>query len=94
MSQYSERGESIRELSIQLVKHFMEATAACQPGAQGRTQSDLFRDCGFEWPHQQTSDATHQRVWFNFLLQEMERRKIIELNQSPPQSSGKFWRLV
>ena len=88
MVSHPQSGNAVRELSMLIVMDFMQATPACQPNGGGMTQTDLFRDCGFDWGNQTSYPSTSQQMWFCALLKVLEQHKKIQ------QLPDKKWELL
>lgn len=88
MSDFSKRGETVRETAKALVLDFMQATPACRPSAPGMRLAEIFRECGFDWGDYPKATSSNQQYWVVALVRELESEgKVEQLAPSGP------WRL-
>ena len=83
-----DKGRSIREQSKAIVIEFMSRCTNCKIASEGKTQTELFKECGFDWGKYDKAPSTQQQYWFIALLRELEKEnKIEQTKESGP------WRL-
>lgn len=88
MQDFEKRGISIRTQAKTLVLEYMQASIECRPGNEGLRQSQIFRDCGFDWGNYENAPSTQQDYWVVALLRELESEgKVERVKKSGP------WRL-
>jgi hypothetical protein len=82
------KGEALRATAKALVIEYMTQNSGCQPDGSGVKQTDIFRDCGFDWGAQDKSTSSNQQYWLIALLRVLESEGVIEqVEESGP------WRL-
>lgn len=87
-SNFEIRGEEIRRLCKLLVLEYMNATTDCQPGKPGVRQSQIFKECGFDWGKQPLVTSSNQQYWIVAILSELQQEgKVERVSASGP------WRL-
>jgi len=72
MKDYKSEGNSLRAQIKELIIEFMKSNYACQPNAEGLTQSDIFRACGLDWGDQEKAESTKQQYWVIAVLRVLE----------------------
>ena len=88
MTQFANDGREIRNGAKSLVFRFMQASALCQPGADGMSLSRISRECGLEWGDYPKATASNQQYWVVALVRELEAEaKVERVSDSGP------WRL-
>ncbi len=88
MTKYESRGYEIRNLCKSLVLDFMQATTECQPTGVGMKQSQIFKQCGFDWGAYPSSTSSNQQYWIVAILSELKKEgKVVQISKSGP------WRL-
>ena len=88
MSIFELKGKEIRELSKTLVLEFMQTSQGCQPGSTGMKQSQIFRNCGFDWGNYPKVTSSNQQYWIVAILSELQKEgKVEQISESGP------WRL-
>lgn len=89
MTTFILRGQEIRELCKILVLDFMQATDECRPGSSGMKQSQIFKQCGFDWGDYPRVTSSNQQFWIAAILSELSAEgKVERLSESGP------WRLL
>jgi hypothetical protein len=87
-SNFEVRGEEIRRLCKSLVLEYMSATTDCQSGKPGVRQSQIFRECGFDWGNLPLVTSSNQQYWIVAILSELQQEgKVERVSASGP------WRL-
>jgi hypothetical protein len=88
MTNYVIRGKEIRDFCKSLVLDFMSSSSECQPGKIGMKQSQIFKNCGFDWGDYPSVTSSNQQYWIVAILSELkEEGKVERVSQSGP------WRL-
>ena len=88
MKEFAERGRALRTEAKTHVHEFMKSSGLCQRGKAGMKQSEIFRECGFDWGNAPNATSSNQQYWLVALMRELEADGIVErLPQSGP------WRL-
>ncbi|MDR2365537.1 MAG: hypothetical protein LBD68_06760 [Zoogloeaceae bacterium] len=88
MKNLRNEGGVIREETKNLILEFMRSYPSCQPGQEGATQSDIFRECGFDWGNYETASSSNQQYWLVAALRQLEEEgKVERIDMS------KKWRL-
>ncbi len=89
MTKFETRGNEIRDLCKTLVLEFMQATKECQPGKTGMKQSQIFKNCGFDWGNYPLITASQQQYWIVAILSQLKKEgKVERISKSGP------WRLL
>jgi len=89
MTEFENRGLETRKLSKKLVYDFMISSPKCQKGSEGIRQSQIFRECGFDWGNYPKTTSSNQQYWIGAILQELKSESKIErISDSGP------WRLL
>ena len=78
---FNSRGTAIRGQSKALVKDFFNNHIDTQPSGTGLRQSQIFRECGFDWGDKPTSASSRQQSWIVALLMELQAEGIVERNK-------------
>jgi hypothetical protein len=73
-----EIGNGIRALAKSLVLEFMHTTGKCQPGNEGMTQAQIFRECGFDWGEYPVATSGNQQYWVAAILWELKKEGKVE----------------
>ncbi len=68
MSTFVARGLALRSQAKELILEFMKNCDLCQPGRDGLRQSELFRECGFDWGPYANATSSNQQYWLVALL--------------------------
>lgn len=88
MSQFVDAGLEIRNQAKELVFRFMQASALCQPSAEGMRLARIFRECGLDWGDYPKATSSNQQYWVVALVRELEAEgKVERISESGP------WRL-
>lgn len=88
MTKFETKGKEIRLLCKSLVLDFMQATHECRPGNVGMRQSQIFKNCGFDWGGYDKVTSSQQQYWIVAILSELKEEGIVErMSDSGP------WRL-
>jgi hypothetical protein len=89
MSQFKERGNTIRLQAKELILDFMHANSKCQPNSSGMKLAEIFRECGFDWGDYPKTTSSNQQYWVGAIVQELKSEgKIERISESGP------WRLI
>ncbi len=78
MQDFSIEGSRIRSDAKALVLRFMKAHPQCSANAEGLTQTEIFRNCGFDWGDYPHATSSNQQYWFVASLQELKDEGKIE----------------
>ncbi|MCL2171366.1 MAG: hypothetical protein FWB71_04375 [Defluviitaleaceae bacterium] len=83
MMNFEKRGNDLRDKAKSIVLEFMAS-------AQNKkfTQTEIFRECGFDWSDYQNAKSTQQQYWVVALLRELESENKITRDEN------KKWGLV
>lgn len=85
MTSFETRGAELRSAAKRIVLDFMSATRECQPTGKGMRQSEIFRQCGFDWGEYPKATSTHQQYWIVASLRELEAEgKVQQVGPSGP----------
>ncbi len=88
MTEFEIRGQKIRNDCKSLVLEFMQTIPECQPGNSGLKQSQIFKNCGFDWGAYPSVTSSNQQYWIVAILSELNKdRKVERVSKSGP------WRL-
>ena len=82
------KGENIRNQAKQIVLDYMKNTHDCACDSIGKTQTGIFRACGFDWGDQVKAPSTNQQYWVIAILRVLEKENIILQD-----SDTKKWRM-
>ena len=88
MKDLEAHGHTIRWTAKALVYEYMTRSSNCQPGREGMKQSEIFRNCGFDWGEYPQATSSNQQYWVVALLRELEKEHKVERV-----SDGGPWRL-
>jgi len=78
MSSHLFKGQSLRQLAKANVLEYLSSSSAAKPGGDGVKQTDIFRDCGFDWDDQESAKSTQQQYWVVALLRELETEGLVD----------------
>jgi hypothetical protein len=85
VSEFTDRGSKIRQMSKELVLDFMRNSSECKCESTGLKQSEIFRLCGFDWGAKKSATSSSQQSWFVALLRELEESGLIaRVSESGP----------
>ena len=88
MTNFKELGIGLRSFAKLIVINFMQSSEVCQSGKEGMKQTQIFKECGFDWVDYDRANSTRQQYWVVALLRELESEgKIERVSESGP------WRL-
>ena len=88
MQDYKAQGQKIRDDAKNHVLQYMKESNRCRPkDGVGMKQSDIFKECGFNWGEQTSASETSQQSWIVALLRQLESEDEVERLHS------KQWRL-
>ncbi|MFP4278935.1 MAG: hypothetical protein ACLFQI_02925 [Halochromatium sp.] len=88
MSKIKNRGRLIRQQAKELVLDFFRSKPECKPKAEGITQAQIFRECGFDWGEYPKATSSNQQYWVIAILRALESEgKVEQVRESGP------WRL-
>lgn len=88
MNEFEMHGHTLRWAAKTLVYQYMSKSNDCQSGREGIKQSEIFRDCGFDWGDYPQASSSNQQYWVVALLRELEKEGKVERV-----SDGGPWRL-
>lgn len=89
MSTFETRGKEIRNQCKALVLEFLQSAPECQPGKEGMKQSQIHKNCGFDWGNHPKASSSNQQYWIVAILSELKQEgKIEQVTESGP------WRLI
>ncbi|MEO7048119.1 MAG: hypothetical protein ABI091_22670 [Ferruginibacter sp.] len=89
MTKFEIKGYEIRQLCKSLVLEFMQTTDDCKPSGVGIKQSQIFKNCGFDWGSFPLVTSSNQQYWIVAILSQLQNEgKVARVYQSGP------WRLT
>jgi hypothetical protein len=88
MTVFETRGKQIRNLCKMLVFEFMQVTTQCQRSKPGMRQSQIFKNCGFDWGVYPRVTSSNQQYWIVAILSELKKEGKVERV-----SESSLWRL-
>ena len=88
MEDHEVQGYQLRANAKAIVFGFMRKSESCKPDQSGLTQSQIFRECGFDWGDKKAAPSGQQQFWVVALLRELEAEgKVVQVSEHGP------WRL-
>ncbi len=63
----------------------MHASDECQSTGAGMKQSQIFKDCGFDWGAYPSVTSSNQQYWIVAILSELKKEgKVVRVSESGP----------
>lgn len=85
MTKFESRGKEIRELCKAVVLEFMQANVECRASSAGMKQSQIFKQCGFDWGSYPSVTSSNQQYWIVAILSDLQKEgKVERVSESGP----------